>query len=206
MEPLRPLWVINGGMTDDALVIQRSLLEPEAFAQLYDRHAAVIGRFANRRLGAEAGEDVLAETFLTAFSRRARYDLARSDARPWLFGIAVRVIGRHRRDELRLLRAVARSSIELSVDGGFERIDERLSALTHRRVLALALADLPSAQRDVLLLSAWADFSYEEIAAALTIPVGTVRSRLSRAREQLRRALAEAESSPVAQETCDERA
>ena len=176
-------------MTDDARLIERSLGEPEAFAELYDRHAAAIGRFAVRRLGDHAGEDILAETFLTAFKRREQYDLARPDARPWLYGIAVRLIGRHRRDELRLFRALARSESEPSSDGGYESVDERLTALAQRRELAQALAELPGGSRDVLLLVAWAELSYEETAEALAIPVGTVRSRLSRARRQLRRTL-----------------
>jgi RNA polymerase sigma-70 factor (ECF subfamily) len=173
-------------MTDDAAVIERSLAEPEAFAELYDRHAAAIARFAARRLGDHAGEDISAETFLTAFRRRERYDLARPDARPWLYGIAVRLIGRHRRDELRLFRALARSEAALTSDGGFESVDERLTALAQRRALAQALTELPGGSRDVLLLVAWAELSYEETAEALAIPVGTVRSRLSRARGQLR--------------------
>lgn len=92
---------------DDAGVIKRSLDAPEAFAELYDRHAAAIQRFAARRLGHQIADDLIAETFLAAFRRRDRYDLSRPDARPWLYGIAVNVIGKHRRAEVRMLRALA---------------------------------------------------------------------------------------------------
>lgn len=190
---------------DDRGVIERSLLEPAAFAGLYDRHAGEIFRFVARRLGDHAAEDVIAETFLAAFRHRARYDLARSDARPWLYGIATNLIGKHRRSEVRMLRALARTSLDPPADGGFEQVDDRVVADILRHDLAAALAELPSANRDVLLLVAWAELSYEEVALALQVPVGTVRSRLSRARAQVRRALAEHTLTTLRQEPSDER-
>ena len=72
----------------DADVIARSVQEPEVFAVLFRRHAAAIQRYVARRLGVDAAEDVVAETFLAAFDQRGRYDLSRPDARPWLYGIA----------------------------------------------------------------------------------------------------------------------
>jgi DNA-directed RNA polymerase specialized sigma24 family protein len=88
---------------DDAAVIGHSCHEPEAFAELYDRHAASIHRYVTRRLGDRAADDVVAETFLAAFRGRHRYDLSRRDARPWLYGIAANVIGKHRRRAARSL-------------------------------------------------------------------------------------------------------
>jgi RNA polymerase sigma factor (sigma-70 family) len=174
---------------DDAALIERSWHEPEAFAALYDRHAAPIHRFAGRRLGDQLADDVVAETFLAAFRRRKRYDVRRSDARPWLYGIAANVMGKHRRAELRMLRALARTGIDPAADGHADRIDSQVSAAAVQRDLASALAGLSAGDRDVLLLIAWADLSYEETAAALRIPVGTVRSRLNRARRKVREAL-----------------
>ena len=176
--------------TSDAGVIERSLDVPEAFAELYDRHAAAIFRFAARRLGRQAAEDLIAETFLVAFRRRESYDLSRLDARPWLYGIAVNVIGKHRRAEVRMLRALARTGVDPLTDGGVERADDRVAAGALRRELAGALAALPAENREVLLLVAWADLSYEEVGCALGIPIGTVRSRLSRARRKVRDELA----------------
>ena len=174
---------------DDAAVIEQSWHEPEAFAELYDRHAAPIHRYVSRRLGDEAADDIVAETFLAAFRRRHRYDLSRSDARPWLYGIAANVIGKHRRAEVRMLRAFARTGIDPAAQGHAEWVDDRVSAATAQRELAAALAGLTPGDRDVLLLIAWADLSYAEVAVALEIPVGTVRSRLNRARKQAREAL-----------------
>ena len=174
---------------DDAALIERSWHEPEAFAMLYDRHAAPIHRFAARRLGDQMADDVVAETFLAAFRRRKRYDLRRAEARPWLYGIAANVMGKHRRAEVRMLRAFARTGADPVAGGHADRVDSRVAAAAVQRDLAAALAALPAADRDVLLLIAWADLSYEETAAALRIPVGTVRSRLNRARRKVREAL-----------------
>ncbi|HTQ89863.1 MAG TPA: RNA polymerase sigma factor [Streptosporangiaceae bacterium] len=174
---------------DDAALIERSWREPEAFARLYDRHAAPIHRYAGRRLGDQIADDVVAETFLAAFRRRKRYDLRRRDARPWLYGIAANVIGKYRRAEVRMLRAFARTGADPVTDDYSDRIDGRVSAAAVQRDLAAALAGLTAGDRDVLLLIAWADLSYEETAAALRIPVGTVRSRLNRARRKVREAL-----------------
>jgi hypothetical protein len=63
---------------------------------------------ASQRLGPHAADDICAETFALAFRQRHRYDLSRGSARPWPYGIATNVISRHRRDEVRLLRAVNR--------------------------------------------------------------------------------------------------
>lgn len=178
-----------GGATD-AVVIERSRREPKVFAELYDRHAAEIFRFVACRLGDQAADDAVAETFLAAFRRRERYDLGRDDARPWLFGIAVNVIGKHRRSERRLLRALARSSPNLNDDDGLDEVDDRIVATGARSQLAGALACLSADHREVLLLVALAELSYEETAAALGVAVGTVRSRLSRARREVRAALA----------------
>jgi RNA polymerase sigma factor (sigma-70 family) len=186
----------------DAAVISRSRHEPEAFALLYDRHAAALHRYVARRLGDGSADDVVAECFLAAFGRRDRYDLSRADARPWLYGIAARVIGKHRRTEVRLLRALARTGADPAAEGHADRVDSRVTAAALQRQLAAALAGLPGGDREVLLLIAWADLSYAEVAEALAIPVGTVRSRLSRARKKTRAALAGQDPALLAEELC----
>ncbi|MDX3641607.1 RNA polymerase sigma factor [Streptomyces sp. MB09-02B] len=177
----------------DASVIARSRDEPEAFAALFDRHADAVHRYAARRLGGEVADDLVAETFTTAFQQRHRYDPARGtgvDARPWLFGIATNLVGRHRRAEARRFKAMARVPAPADHDEPLaDRAADRVVARAVRRELAAALAALPARHRDVLLLVAWADLSYGEAAQALGIPVGTVRSRLHRARGKLREAL-----------------
>ncbi|TYB42029.1 RNA polymerase sigma factor [Actinomadura chibensis] len=174
---------------DDAVVIERSRRHPEVFAEVFRRHAPDVKRYATRRLGWDAAEDVVAETFLAAFRQRDRYDLARRDARPWLFGIATNLIGRHVRAEVRQLRAVERGGGDPVAEPFTDRCDERVSAQAQGRRLAGALAALPEGHRDALLLVAWGGLTYPEAAAALGVRVGTVRSRISRARGRLRREL-----------------
>lgn len=176
----------------DAEDIERSWNEPEAFAAVFDRHAAEIHRYVTRRLGHSAADDVVGETFLAAFRRRRKYDLSRADARPWLYGIASNLIGRHRRAEVRMYRALARTGADPvagSGDSGMERVESQVAAAAVERELAAALTRLSRGDRDVLLLYAWADLAYDEIATALGIPLGTVRSRLHRARRNVREAL-----------------
>jgi RNA polymerase sigma-70 factor (ECF subfamily) len=171
----------------NAEVIARSLREPEAFAEIFDRHAADLYRYIRRRLGDGVSDDVLAETFTVAFARRRRYDLARPDARPWLYGIATRLISGHRRTESRRLSALSRTPVPDGSEPMADRVAEELTARAARPELHAALAALPARQRDVVLLLAWAELDYQEIAEALHVPVGTVRSRLHRARVALRR-------------------
>lgn len=179
-------------MTDsaggDAELIAASIDEPERFAALFERHAPAIHQYVTRRLGRDAADDVTAETFLTAFRIRARFDPARAGVRPWLFGIAAKQIGRQRREEVRALKLLARTGHDPVADSWTDSADDRLAAEAAARPLARALAHLSAGDRHVLLLFAWADFSYQEIAEALGIPVGTVRSRLNRARRKLRTA------------------
>ncbi|WP_043676244.1 RNA polymerase sigma factor [Streptomyces xylophagus] len=192
----------------DASVIERSWDEPEAFAVLFDRHADPVHRYAARRLGTEVAEDLMAETFTIAFQQRFRYNTELADARPWLFGIATNLVGRHRRAEARRLRAIGRlpsaAPADSSGDAVADRVAARVTAEAVRGQLALALARLPARHRDVLLLVAWADLGYEEVARALEVPAGTVRSRLHRARRKLRDALGGSDPTAFREESDDE--
>ncbi|PCG83018.1 RNA polymerase subunit sigma-70 [Streptomyces sp. WZ.A104] len=179
--PARP-----GTERDDAVVITQSLDEPELFAGLYDRHAPDIHRYAARRLGEGAADDITAETFLIAFRTRDRYDTSHRLARPWLYGIAANLIGKHRRSEVRALKALARTGHDPVAASWSDRSDDRIAV---QAPLAGALAALSPGDRHVLLLVAWADLGYQEVADALRIPLGTVRSRLNRARRKVREAL-----------------
>ncbi|MES9535869.1 RNA polymerase sigma factor [Spirillospora sp. NPDC049024] len=173
----------------DAALIESSLADPEAFAALFDRYSAMLYRYVSRRLGPEPAEDVVGETFLVAFSKRHRYDLAQQDARPWLFGIATKLVARHHRAEAARYRALRRSPVDGPVEGPDDRVAAGVTASATRPALAAALSGLARRDLDVLLLVAWGDLSYEEAARALGIPVGTVRSRLNRARRKVRAAL-----------------
>ena len=173
---------------DDATVIARSLHSPECFATIFHRHAPAIYRYISRRLGPDSAEDLVAETFLVAFGRRRRYDGAYPDARPWLYGIATRLIRRHRRDETRFFQAIARTYIDPAPETPDRQIIDRVAAQAARPDLAVALARLSQAQRDVLLLVA-SGLSYPEAGLALGLPPGTVSSRLVKARRIIREAL-----------------
>ncbi|TDE32550.1 RNA polymerase sigma factor [Actinomadura sp. 6K520] len=174
---------------NDAEVIRRSLTEPECFSALFERYGRQIHHYAARRLGTQAAEDIVAETFFVAFRRRASYDLAQPVARPWLYGVATNLIARHRRTEERMYRALQRTGLDPLPEPLAEAVVRRVDAQVEDRRLAGTLAALHRRDRDVLLLVAWAELTYEEVAAALDIPVGTVRSRLNRARRKIRTAL-----------------
>jgi RNA polymerase sigma factor (sigma-70 family) len=176
---------------DDSHVIGWSRTDPDAFAELFHRHSGEIGRYVTRRVGPGIAEDIVAETFLVAFRRRGSYDLSRTDARPWLYGIATNLMRRHRRDEVRALRVLERTGADpVTAESFADRVDGRVAAAETSRRLAPALARLTAGQRDVLLLTAWAGLTLDEIAEVLGIPQGTARSRLGRARTKIRAALA----------------
>ena len=180
---------------DDAAVIGRSRNEPEVFEIVFRRYADQIQRYVARRIGADAADDVVAETFLLAFRQRGTYDLTYSCARPWLYGIATNLIARHRRTEVRQYRALARAGIDEVAESFADRVDAAVSAGAVNRRLGAALAALPAGQRDALLLVAWGGLSQSEAAAALRVPAGTVRSRITRARGKLRRSLGDIDPS-----------
>jgi RNA polymerase sigma-70 factor (ECF subfamily) len=172
----------------DAEVIRRSLTEPEAFGVIYDRHAATLLNFLGRRAGARIAEGLVGELFRIAFERRKTFEASRENALPWLYGIGSNLLRKHRRSEARRLRASAR----MVADG--ERTDRRASAAAlDARVsishVADAIASLPDDEREALLLFAWEELSYQSVAEALELPIGTVRSRLNRARAHLRELL-----------------
>ncbi|MFD8526817.1 RNA polymerase sigma factor [Streptosporangium canum] len=177
---------------DDASVIANSRHEPEWFSMIFDRYFTAIHRYAAARLGPGAADDVAAETFLAAFDQRDRYDLTRPEARAWLYGIATNLIGRHRRGELRLYRALSRSAARDDVEGHADRVTDRVTAEQLSPRLARGLERLSRGDRDALMLVACADLSYAEVAFALGIPIGTVSSRVHRARAKLRKTLGHA--------------
>jgi RNA polymerase sigma-70 factor (ECF subfamily) len=168
----------------DAEVIGRSLDEPEAFGLIYDRHAATVLRFLGRRVGAEVAEGLVGELFRIAFERRKTFDAARASALPWLYGIGSNLLLKHRRGEARRLRASARMAASEAADrhASATALDARL--LFPR--VADAIEALPGGEREALLLFAWEDLPYQSVAEALELPIGTVRSRLNRARASLR--------------------
>jgi RNA polymerase sigma factor (sigma-70 family) len=177
------------GQPDDAGLIAESCRVPERFGAVFDRHATAIHGYIARRLGRDAADDLVAETFLVAFRQRASYEPDQPSARPWLYGIATRLVSRRRREEVRFFRAIARSGIDPAADAVAEPVADqsarRADAQALHRRLAGALAVLSAADRDALLLVA-DGLSYQEAAQALGVPPGTLSSRLARARRMVR--------------------
>jgi len=174
-------------VTTDSEIIQRSLQHPAVFAELFDRHARAVNAFATYRIGRHAAEDVLSETFLVAFRRRADFDTDVESAAPWLLGIASRLIRRHRAVEAKHWRSFAASVSQQdhSSLGGLDDAMSRVDAEREVQSLKTRIAALAPKDRETLLLYAWQGLTYEEIAVALAVPVGTVRSRLNRVRTRL---------------------
>jgi RNA polymerase sigma factor (sigma-70 family) len=173
----------------DATVIAASVARPELFSRIFDRHFAVVHAYLTRRIGRMMADDLASGTFTVAFERRGSFRADADSARPWLLGIASNLMRNQGRAEQRAMAAA------------LSRLSSDVAAVTHREldadaetlggeVLAKVLGELDHGQRDALLLYAWEGLSYEEIAAALEVAVGTVRSRLARARERMRIALA----------------
>jgi RNA polymerase sigma-70 factor (ECF subfamily) len=176
------------GVVSDAEVMSASTVDPAAFAAIFDRHGAALLRYFSARVGYGEAEGLLAEAFRIAFERRASFDLTHSSALPWLYGIGANLLARHRRTEARRLQALARMRTEFGVPAE----DEVVSAIDAAALLprvAEALTALPALDRETLLLYAWDGLGYEDIGRALSVPVGTVRSRINRARGRLREQL-----------------
>jgi len=141
--PVPPVEPVSAGRLDrtglrevtfptDSELIEWSMRDPGCFAAIFDRHADAILRYASSRLGPEVAEDVTAETFLAAFRRRCHYDTSRRDARPWLYGIAARQIGKHRRAEIRRLRMLGSIPAELLTEDFSDRSVDQVTARQFR--------------------------------------------------------------------------
>lgn len=159
--------------------------DPEAFAVLFDRHARAIYNYCFRRLGDwSAAEDALSIVFLEAWRRRDQ-ELPPDKVLAWLYGVATNVVRNRRRAERRFQAALRRMPAAPSQPPFDEDADARLDDARNMRDALALLARLPKHEQDVLVLCAWSGLSYEDASVALGVPVGTVRSRLSRARRRL---------------------
>lgn len=169
---------------------ERAPIAAGDFAALFDQFYPRLRRYLHRRVGATLAEDLAAQTFSEAL-RSAGYP-GRAAAGPWLYGIAHNLLRGHRRSEERQLRAYARTGVDPATELDVDAVAERADAASLGPRLAATLARLRPVDREILLLFAWEGLGYAEIAAALDIPIGTVRSRLSRCRQRVRDELADA--------------
>lgn len=175
-------------MSSDSEIIDRSRDTPAAFSELYDKHSAMIHRYVSGRVGAQVADDVMSETFLIAFEQRNNFDKTREDASPWLYGIATTLLKQHARQEARAWKGMVADGRGRVGHNDIEAADSRVDAQREIKRLSSSLRKMHARDRDVLLLHAWGDLDYEGIAQALDLPIGTVRSRLNRARRLLRTA------------------
>jgi RNA polymerase sigma factor (sigma-70 family) len=169
---------VDGSVESDAAAIAASVADPARFATVYERHLAAVAAYLTRRVGRELAEDLSAEVFVRAFRARASFRPDHDTARPWLFGIAGNLVADHRRAERRRLRGLQRVA-----SAGADGVAPELAGVSSE--LARCLLALPAADRDTLLLVVWGELSYEEAATALGVPIGTIRSRIARARRRL---------------------
>lgn len=182
---------------NDADALRHSAADPGRFVLVYERHLRAVHGYLRRRVGDGPAEDLCAEVFARAFRGRSRYDPRYETALPWLLGIATNIIGDHRRAERRRLRTLER----IAVRGKAAPHDPAAASLAPEVVRALRR--LRAEERDALLLVVWGELSYDEAARALGVPIGTVRSRIARARRRLAGDLA---PSPTLLATGDEHA
>ena len=171
--------------SDESLLQASAGGDQRAFSELYERHARTIYNYLFRRLAdwSEA-EDLTVLVFLEAFRRRREVVVVEGKLLPWLYGIATNVLRNRRRALWRHRSLVA----QLASQPGIEETPDvaaRADAAAQMRSVLNRIARLPRQQQDVIALCVWSGLSYEEAAAALEVPVGTVRSRLARARASL---------------------
>jgi RNA polymerase sigma factor (sigma-70 family) len=158
-----------------------------SFDAVFEAEFPALHRYLRRRVGAGFADQLTAATFAAAYESWARFDSERP-VRPWLYGIAANLVRHHWRDERRMPRAYVRTGVDPVLADDSDAID-RIDTRAWQRELAAALAELRPRDREILLLRAWAELSNAEIAAALSLPIGTVKSRLHGTREQLRNRL-----------------
>ncbi len=173
----------------DALLWERVRSDDaKAFGDLYERHARSVQSYCLwRTADLQLAEDATATVFLEAWRKRRRLTLTTDSAAPLLLGVANNVLRQHWRGRRRYLAALerVRNAAPVALLGQEDEAIARLDAIRRLREAGGAVRALPRREREVLALVAWGELTYEETAAALGIPIGTVRSRLARARTRL---------------------
>lgn len=168
-----------------------SVEHPHRFEVVFDRYHGAIHEYLSRSVGPDRADEWAGDVFVAAFSARVRYDPMLGSVRAWLFGIAANIRRTRLRSDRRGQRAWTRVAPEPGAwDGGMEVAEEELDYGRRLAWVAGYLRQLSDIDRDVLVLYAWGGLTYPEIAQALGIEVGTVRSRLARARGRLRELIA----------------
>lgn len=171
----------------DAELIAASWETASAFEAVFERHFDAVFRFLSVRVGRDEAEDLAAETFALAFRARRRYRLEYPSARPWLLGIAANLARQGARARRRAATAMLKlKAREVPAVDPADEAAARADAGRQQRRLAAAFASLSPKERDVVALLVHGGLTQQETARALGIPVGTVKSRMAKARERLR--------------------
>ncbi len=189
---------IGGDLTDEQLCHRAISGDGEAFGVIYDRHVDAVLRHC-RRLGSPDAEDMASVTFLEAWRNVRRVNFVDGSARPWLLVVATNVVRNSSRARRRYAQLLSRLPMPDSVGDVADEVVMRIDEIESARRVQAAIAGLRSAEREVIALCDIAEVPYAEAATALGVPVGTVKSRLSRARDRLRRALNEPDAAGAAQ-------
>lgn len=172
---------------DDSDVVRSSLSQPQSFGAIFEGHHHDIWRYLARAGGRDAADDLAGEVFVIAFAQRGRYDASKGSVRGWLYGIARNLLRTYCRSKVRRTRALGRAAAQRSnAVPSTEAVEDALAGTQEVLRIRRAVMCLSEAHGEVLMLFVWEGLSYEEIAVVLSVEVGTVRSRLARARTALR--------------------
>ena len=174
-------------LSDGALWAHAATGDADAFGALFERHARAVYNYSFRRTADwAAAEDLTSAVFLEAWRRRREVVLHRGDALPWLLGVATNLVRNRARSLRRHRAALERVPAPPPSPDFADDVVGRLDDERQMRCALRVLGELPRREQDVVALCAWSGMTYEEAAIALDLPLGTVRSRLSRARRRIR--------------------
>ncbi len=172
--------------------------DPDAFGVLFDNHSRAVYNLAFRLTGSWVeAEEVVSLTFLEAWRLRARVEPQGDSLRPWLMGITVNVVRNFSRATRRHKAAMARLPEPTALPDFADELAERIDDTERLHALRSAFIRLRPAEQEVIALCAWAELDYAAAAEALGVPIGTVRSRLHRARGKLRQMAIEPQCGPA---------
>ena len=173
-------------MTDAELWALSTSTNPDAFGLIFDRHVSAVHRYCARRTGSlDAADDLVSIVFLEAWRRRAAVVLESDTALPWLLGIARMTLRRRARTAVRHRRAIERLPHALFSPNHADDVIDILDGRARAADVMVAFRRLGPIDQDVIALCLWQGLDYASAAVALGVPIGTVRSRLSRARGRL---------------------